>query len=337
MISCDDNIISEILRTGEDGLLYHRESQTLEYKEQFNIKGLEDYVKDFAGFANNQGGLIIFGVKDSPREPMGLSEKSKKHFKTIDSEKLSKQLLEDFSPNIEWENREFVVKGKTFGVLAIQESSYKPVIAKRNTTSITDGAIYYRYAGQTKTIKFAELEKIIQSRIKENNLSWIKRVNEIGSSGPSDSAVLGIKQGIEDKNDNQVLLIDEKLIRDINFIREGQFEEKYGAKTLRLMAEILPAHNYLIKEDLMKLYPYSAQELAKSIIKENPNIKISDIWECIKVNELKSNENYSSYVFTNKSKQDDYYNHGKLPSSIPSIYNEKARTFILDKLSIIGK
>lgn len=45
-----------------DNTLYHRENSTLEFKEQFNFAGLADYLKDFAAFANNNGGYLIFGT-----------------------------------------------------------------------------------------------------------------------------------------------------------------------------------------------------------------------------------------------------------------------------------
>jgi len=52
--------ILELLKTKDNGYLFHREGQTLEYKEQFNFSGLADYFKDFAAFANNKGGYLIF-------------------------------------------------------------------------------------------------------------------------------------------------------------------------------------------------------------------------------------------------------------------------------------
>lgn len=73
----DDDHIKELLRV-KDKYLYHREGQELEFKEQFNLAGLADYFRDFAAFANNRGGYLIFGVKDSPRIPVGLSDSKKK-------------------------------------------------------------------------------------------------------------------------------------------------------------------------------------------------------------------------------------------------------------------
>ncbi len=52
----DANEVAEYVRVLEDGRLFHRESQSLEFKEQFNFAGLADYCRDFAAFANNRGG-----------------------------------------------------------------------------------------------------------------------------------------------------------------------------------------------------------------------------------------------------------------------------------------
>lgn len=35
--------INDLLRLTDDGYLFHRESQELEFKEQFNLAGLKDY------------------------------------------------------------------------------------------------------------------------------------------------------------------------------------------------------------------------------------------------------------------------------------------------------
>ena len=50
------NEIKQLLKVKSDGCLYHRESQTLEFKEAFNFAGLAEYFRDFAAFANSKGG-----------------------------------------------------------------------------------------------------------------------------------------------------------------------------------------------------------------------------------------------------------------------------------------
>jgi len=111
----DENVINELLRV-KDLYLYHRESQELEYKEQFNLAGLANYLRDFAGFANNIGGYIIFGVKDSPRIPVGLNNSSLDQFNKIDPERISGYLLDTFSSEIRWDQVVIRNSIKSFGV-----------------------------------------------------------------------------------------------------------------------------------------------------------------------------------------------------------------------------
>jgi len=49
-----------------------RESGWLEFKESFNWMSKDKYAKSMAAFANHKGGYIIFGVKNQPRELVGL-------------------------------------------------------------------------------------------------------------------------------------------------------------------------------------------------------------------------------------------------------------------------
>lgn len=63
--------------------IYGRESTTIEYKESYSNGSMAQYFKTMAAFANADGGYIIFGIGDSPRKFLGLSEKSKEQFENI--------------------------------------------------------------------------------------------------------------------------------------------------------------------------------------------------------------------------------------------------------------
>lgn len=58
----------------ERGYLRRRESSDLEYKENFH-RGDDTlkYIKTLVGMANNKGGRIVFGVKNSPHVPVGMT------------------------------------------------------------------------------------------------------------------------------------------------------------------------------------------------------------------------------------------------------------------------
>lgn len=333
----NENIISELLKLKVDGNLFHRESQYLEFKESFNLAGLADYYRDFAAFANNKGGYLIFGVKDRPkRELVGLSEKAIQQFDKLDPEIVSGHLLDIFSSNIDWEHEIYIIDKMNFGVFYIYESSVKPVISKKDEGKdqiLKNGEIYYRYGGRTQKIQFAELETIINKRIEQNNSQWLDLVQKIGKSGPQNAAILDSEKGIIEKGDSQILVVDEELLTGFQLIREGEFSETKGAKTLKLVGNITPINQIevvkKVKEDKLKEYPLSAKDLVTEIKNREPEIGMNRIWEIIKENDIKKNRDYSDYSFRNQTQRLSYENDGILVQGTPSIYKPATIELIL--------
>jgi predicted HTH transcriptional regulator len=54
------------------GHVRQRESTDLEFKNAFHFESTPFYLRSLAGMANNRGGQIIFGIKDSPHILEGL-------------------------------------------------------------------------------------------------------------------------------------------------------------------------------------------------------------------------------------------------------------------------
>ncbi len=330
-------IVTELLKLKEDGNLFHRESQYLEFKESFNLAGLADYYRDFAAFSNNKGGYLIFGVKDRPkRELVGLSQKATTQFDKLDPEVVSGHLLDLFSSDIMWEHEIYVLDSMNFGVFYIYESTLKPVITKKDEGKdqvLKNGEIYYRYGGRTQKIQFAELELIINKRIERNNNQWLDLVQKIGKSGPQNAAILDTEKGIIEKGSSQILVVDEDLLSGFQLIREGEFSETKGAKTLKLVGNITPINQIevikKVKEDKLKEYPLSATDLITEIKKREPSIKQNRIWEIIKENEIKNNLDYSDYSFRNQKHRLNYEDNGILAKGTPSIYKPATIDFIL--------
>ncbi len=331
------DIIRELLKLKDDGNLFHRESQCLEYKESFNFAGLADYYRDFAAFANNKGGYLIFGVKDRPRrELVGLSAKSSEQFDKLDPEIVTGQLLDHFSPNISWEHEIYKLNGMTFGVFYIHESTLKPGISKKDEGKdqiLKNGEIYFRYGGRTQIIQFAELEIIISKRIELNNNQWLDLVQKIKKSGPQNAAVLDSEKGVIEKGDSQILVMDKDLLNGFQLIKEGEFSETKGAKTLKLVGNITTIDQVevikKVKEDKLKEYPLSAAELVAEIKKREPYLNINKIWEIIKDNGIKENRDYSDYSFRNQKHRLNYENNQVLARGTPSIYKHSAVELII--------
>lgn len=333
----NENVISELLKLKDDGNLYHRESQHLEFKESFNLAGLADYYRDFAAFANNKGGYLIFGVKDKPkRELVGLSERAFERFDKLDPETVSGHLLALFSCEICWEHEVYQENGMTFGAFYIYESHQKPVISKKDegkAQTLKNGEIYYRYGGRTQKIQSAELETIINKRIEENNKHWIDLVQKIGKSGPQNAAILDTDRGIIEKGETQILVVDPELLSEFQIIKEGEFSETKGSKTLKLVGNITPINQVevikKVREDKLKDYPLSAKDLVIEIKKRNIGMMQKHVWDIIRENGIKENKDYCDYSFRNQTQRLSYENEKILVKGTPSIYKHSAIELII--------
>lgn len=333
--------IEELLKVKEDGNLYHRESQYLEFKESFNFAALADYFRDFSAFANNRGGYLIFGVKDKPRrEIVGLNESAKDQFDKLDPELISGYLLDIFSGHLEWEHEVFLIDGMSFGVFYVKEATTKPIICKKDEGRdqvLKNGEIYFRYGGRTQKIQYSELEVIINSRVEQNNRQWLDLVNKIGKSGPSNAAILDTEKGVIEKDSSQILVVDEELVKGIQWIKEGEFSETKGERTLKLIGSVMPVEHVevvkRVKENKLKEYPMSASDVNQAVKRIYPKIKQNEIYEIINNNRIKFNKDYASFVFRNKKQEDLFDIDETIPAGTPSIY----KTTVIDLIINIYK
>lgn len=329
--------LKEALKTKIDGGVYHREGQLLEFKEQFNWAGVAEYYRDFAAFANNKGGMLVFGVTDVPRRLSGLNEKALEAFRKIDPEKISGHLNENFSGHIEWDYALNKHDDKYFACFLIDCASMKPIIAKRDAgkgTIIKNGEIYYRYGGRTQKINYPELEEIINHRIRKNNLDWIEKVKEIGVSGPSNTAILDTKEKSITLGPESRVYVDAKLINDVELIKEGQFREKDAAQALKLSGSVVPVdivevENEVVQDRLEK-YKLSATELARRIETKCPECKRHIVWKIIATERIKFDSKYSDFNFSKLSDREKYEKTGKVKLNTASIYAPEAVDHIIN-------
>lgn len=329
-----ETTINEIFSLKENGYLHHRESTELEYKEQFNHSGWDEYLRDFAAFSNNNGGYIIFGIRNSPRIPIEISEKSLQMFEEIDEEYISGEINKLFAPSIKWEKTIVDQFCKKFPVFYIYANTAPPVIACDDSGVIKNGEIYFRYGGRSQKIQFAELNNIIEKRVLNINKDWLNLMNRIGKVGPANAAILDTEKGLIENNNN-VLVVDETLLPKIKFIREGNFNES-GATTLKLVGEVSPVSTLevtkVLEKNILEKYPLSCVQLITEIQKELPRIGKNRIYEAIKENKIKGNRDYSSYNFRNKSHEEKYKKDGIIMANTPVIYNQNAVKFLVKVL-----
>lgn len=217
--------------------LISRENNRLEFKESFGFASLGKYIRTAAGFANAKGGYIVYGIGRSPHSLLGMKGDA---FDKLDPEKLTHYLNEHFDPSLEWEQHIHELTEKPFGLIYIHESHNKPVICKKSADdgkNLKEGEIYFRYRGRTQTIRYAELKELIEERRKREQLLWFKHLKEIARIGISDAALFDLRSGMV-KGGGGNLVIDESLIPQLAFIRDGEFSETKGKPTLKLIGSV---------------------------------------------------------------------------------------------------
>lgn len=223
--------------------IHGRESTTIEYKESYNHGGMAQYFKTMAAFANADGGYIIFGIGDSPRIFLGLSEKSKRQFDSIKIEEFTNNLNEYFQPEIKWEHVIFECRNKNYGIIYTYPLEIQPCIcskmyeSKNKKYSLDEGDIYYRYRGRSQKIKYAELRDIFVRSAEQEAQKWRKLIEQTAKIGISNASLLNLNTG-EMKFANSMILMDDSLVEKIRFVKEGHFVETGGDPTLKLVGNI---------------------------------------------------------------------------------------------------
>ncbi len=256
-----ENISELFALNGEKNKMKRRESVSLEYKESFSFGSMAMYFRTIASFANRNGGYIIFGIKDKPREPIGLKPKNLKMFENLKIEEFTQNLNEYFSPEIMWEHCVYEFENKFFGIIYIHELKNKPAICKKNYDSkeekysLKDGDIYYRYSGRSQKIRYPELMEIIDKKRRNEERMWLDYLIKSAKIGIENIGLLNLKSGSIQGRNISSLYIDEGLLKQIKFIQEGNFREKEGSPALKLMGEIenINGEKIIIKEEKEKI------------------------------------------------------------------------------------
>lgn len=248
------------------GYVKKRESFDLEYKENFQ-KGdnLLKYLKTLVGMANNKGGQIIFGIKDSPHIPIGMTNN---RFSEIDPKDIDAKIREFFSPELKWQMAKQEYNGNIFGMISVEEAEEKPVVCKKNHNEILrEGAIYYRYRGESKEIEYSELRKILDKEKEKERILWIKHIERISMVGPRNIHLLDKYNGELIQGDSKIFL-DKELLNQIKIIKEGHFTEKEGEgiPTLKLVGTIdglVDVENAVIDPNVA--FPFTTKQMADEL------------------------------------------------------------------------
>lgn len=234
--------LNEIFKisTADPERVISRESSSLEFKESFGWASLSKYLKTSAAYANAKGGYIVFGIANKPHRLCGLAGANLKLFEDIDPEKISRNFNDHFAPEIEWAIQEYEIQGKNFGLLYIHEAKDKPVVCTKDAgKDLKESDIYYRYRGRSERIKYPELRAILESKREKEQHLWMQHLNNIARIGVREAGVFDLHTGSVTGAGGS-FLIDESLLSQLSFIKEGEFSEVKGKPTLKLIGHVEP-------------------------------------------------------------------------------------------------
>ncbi|MGI5964148.1 MAG: ATP-binding protein [Lawsonibacter sp.] len=313
-------VLSVISNVSSAGYITSRERNDLEYKQSFGQKSWAKYAKTMAAFANNRGGYIIFGIKDNPRQLVGVNSA----FKDFAQERFSEYLNSLFAPEIMYESGIVEIGEKSVGFIYTEEAESKPIVAQKTESSekIASGDVFYRYRARSEKIKCAEMHRIIADRVAKERENILKLFEVIRKSETANLGIINYDKGSFSTPSGVDVAVDRRLIvqvlRKAKFIKEGSFSETDGQPVLKVtgnidLAEEIPVPD--IEPDIQ--YPYIQKNLAQKL-----NITPYEIQALVWKYKMKGQKKFHLEITTSKS--------GKVHK-----FSDIALQFLADKINVM--
>lgn len=208
----------------------NRESEHREFKIAFEKENLWKYAQTIAAFANRDGGVIFFGIKNSPRELVGISGNEP------DELVFSNFIKEYFEPEVPFTLGTKKIHGKIVLFVVVKQSVDKPIICKKKKVQqfrekgkpdlelLREGAVYYRYSSSNGEIKYAELKKILDEGVQKVFHSLVDNITLINKVGHDRAAIVDAA-GLSGDNNTATVYITTETAKNMNWISKGRFSE----------------------------------------------------------------------------------------------------------------
>lgn len=242
------------------------ETDDRECKENFNIKHPGKVLRAMAALANNKGGRILFGVRDTDKFVTGIKADA---WDGLDPADISQRVTSAMQPVPEYRRFRVELGALSVGVLEVSRSSVRPVIAIKNDgDSFAEGAIYFRYVGESKAAKPGEIEQMIRER--ERNAVQAAAAM-VAKRAAGEVAILDLDTGIAD-GPVASFIVDEDLLSKVQFVREGQFVERDGAPSLKLVGEVRPvgARHIVEQRERIVREAISDADVTRNFLEQSP-------------------------------------------------------------------
>jgi hypothetical protein len=221
------------------GTVSSRESKRLEFKQDYEPADVSDYTKVLASFANTAGGAIVFGVSNKPKRIVGCNNMT-------DEADWVNALRADFDPEIPIAIKEYKVGGRSLYAVSTDAGLHKPILCKKNRTKqVTDkkgnkrdvlilqeSAIYFRYAGQTKTIGYSDLQHMLADREAAYLRKMMETLQVVQKVGLASAGVVDLSAP------RSSIYMSKETAKGLNFIDRAKLVEEKGAPAYAIMGNV---------------------------------------------------------------------------------------------------
>lgn len=311
-------------KPGAPGSLAITETDQIECK-----KSVDFPMKTIASFANNKGGYFVFGVENGTFNVLGLAGDK---FEKYDLKTLNQHIRNQLGIGLEIQTKLYHIDGKKLGIVYISPAHTKPVIFIQGHGGVAQGHIYYRYPGEDRLISPADLQRLIEQRMHQLSQTILsKHLANIMRFGIENAAVMNLATGEIDGKAGS-FLIDADLLPKISFVKDGEFVERSGAPTLKLIGEVAPTKATVVAiKEALEGYPLTYTELLRRV-KKATGAKQGAMDAIIKAEKIKTNKTFAHYAFRNNADRVRYENKGVVKQGTASNYNEAAVEFLVKKL-----
>jgi hypothetical protein len=259
--------VRSFFRRDQEGnwILKGGEHEECECKQDFDPKKISSVVRAVAAFANNKGGYLLFGVSNSGYSVSGISDV----FSKTDIVQIVEKVKAHLSPTPTIAIKDTIeLEGVTVGFLCVAKHPNPPVVVYRDGENLYEGDILFRYPGQSARIKFGGLRSMLDERDRRAQVTLANAARRIADVGTGNALILDTNKNILETKGHSIL-IDQKLAESLRFIKEGEFDEKIGAPTLKLVGEVSPvtvkgapaivAHTAIFQEDILEKFLQQAK------------------------------------------------------------------------------